>query len=338
MDKIMKKMNYKSRILGQTVLLVVIWIILFAFFMENRPEKSMQGVAVLFVLALLLAIILWNSLEKARGLRELESILCQEEPEVEKVESSGKKSAFLCMNEQEIKRWIFEHMEEISDSNSLKIEAELHALQNQINPHFLYNTLEVIRGRALLYDNTEVADMVVALAKLFRYCINSPGELATLAQELDNIKNYFLIQRYRFGERFSYFEEISGEYDRIMECRLPVLTLQPIMENALLHGIIPKLEGGSITCRIEVIDKRLQIQVEDDGVGIMEETLREMRRELHRGEAYQAESGFHSRGNGIALGNVNKRIRFYFGEGYGVDVASTWQVGTVVTVTVPLIT
>ena len=100
------------------------------------------------------------------------------------------KDRLLHMDDREMLEQVFDKLHEVSISRALKTEAELHALQNQINPHFLYNTLEIIRSRAMRRGSEDVAEMAEALGMLFRYCINSPGELATLAQELDNVHHY----------------------------------------------------------------------------------------------------------------------------------------------------
>lgn len=112
-----------------------------------------------------------------------------------------------------------ERLTESATAGALKTEAELHALQNQINPHFLYNTLEIIRSRALIQGNQDVAEMVESLALQFRYCINNQGELATLRQELDHVHNYLLIQRYRFGDRIQYREIIPDSSVMTADCR-----------------------------------------------------------------------------------------------------------------------
>lgn len=169
---------------------------------------------------------------------------------------------------------------------------------------------------------------------LFRYCINSPGELATLAQELDNIHDYLLIQRYRYGDRFVYQEVIDDESEEVMNSNLPVMTLQPIIENALVHGINPKIEGGKIVLSVKVLQNRIQISVEDDGVGIPEDALKRVRQSLREGNS-AAKGCPNTHSIGIAMENVNKRIQFYFGMQYGVDIASTQDVGTLVTVTLP---
>lgn len=226
-----------------------------------------------------------------------------------------------------------ERLTESATAGALKTEAELHALQNQINPHFLYNTLEIIRSRALIQGNQDVAEMVESLALQFRYCINNQGELATLRQELDHVHNYLLIQRYRFGDRIQYREIIPDS--SVMDCRLPLLTLQPIIENALIHGVNPKVDGGCITLRIRASSKRLYISIEDNGVGIADEDLKKMRESLlNNVTSSSPKRSGHS--SGIAMGNVNQRIRLYFGEHYGVDITSTVGVGTTVILTLPL--
>lgn len=226
---------------------------------------------------------------------------------------------------------------ETSAETALKTEAELHALQNQINPHFLYNTLEIIRSRAMAQDCADVAEMVESLARQFRYCINTQGEMASLQQELDHVHNYLLIQRYRFGDRFRYKELISGDTEKLLSTKIPVMTLQPIIENALVHGVSPCVDGGCITLRVRATARRLHISIEDDGVGMTDEEVQKIRRVLQENtvSAYQRQRG--KRSLGIAMRNVNQRIRFYFGEGYGVDIASTQGVGTSVFVTLPLI-
>lgn len=272
-------------------------------------------------------LIIRRELEKCIGGEEDEDYLPPEE-----------KERFLHMTDAEMLDMALRQLHEASASRALKTEAELHALQNQINPHFLYNTLEIIRSRAMRRGNEDVAEMVEALGMLFRYCINSPGELATLAQELDNIHDYLLIQRYRYGDRFTYHEVIEDDSEIVMNSSLPVMTLQPLIENALVHGINPKTQGGSIILRVECLRDRLKIVVEDDGVGIEEEELQRVRRSLRERGGSGASSTGKSRSVGIAMQNVNQRIQFYFGMQYGVDVASTQNVGTSVVVTLPRMT
>lgn len=262
-----------------------------------------------------------------RFLRKLASLI-QREDEGE--------TAALPLRGMEMLELLEVRLEESATEGSLKTEAELHALQNQINPHFLYNTLEMIRSRALRQGNQDVAEMVESLALQFRYCINNQGELASLQQELDHVHNYLLIQRYRFGDRIRYQECLPEDDPLLMNCKLPILTLQPIIENALVHGITPQVEGGCITLRVRRSAARLYISVEDDGIGIPEPELRSMRQRLQEDlPAPRGSSRSHS--SGIALSNVNRRIHLYFGKSYGVDVTSTVGMGTSVTLVLPVL-
>ena len=237
--------------------------------------------------------------------------------------------------DRELYYLISEKVNEEMYSKNLKMEAELHALQNQINPHFLYNTLEVIRGRALVQNAQDIADMTEALATIFRYNINRPGDVATLQEEIDNVRNYMLIQNCRFGDRFRFETEIEDVEDGILTHVLPVLTLQPLVENAIYHGINERIGGGRIRLKAYLTQRDLLIIISDNGKGMDDVTLQEIHRKLvgaSEGLPVEKKTG---RGTGIALTNVNQRIKFYFGKEYGLDVKSTLGIGTTITITIP---
>lgn len=237
--------------------------------------------------------------------------------------------------DRELYYLISEKVNEEMYSKNLKMEAELHALQNQINPHFLYNTLEVIRGRALVQNAQDIADMTEALATIFRYNINRPGDVATLQEEIDNVRNYMLIQNCRFGDRFRFETEIEDVEDGILTHVLPVLTLQLLVENAIYHGINERIGGGRIRLKAYLTQRDLLIIISDNGKGMDDVTLQEIHRKLvgaSEGLPVEKKTG---RGTGIALTNVNQRIKFYFGKEYGLDVKSTLGIGTTITITIP---
>ena len=216
-------------------------------------------------------------------------------------------------------------------------QTELTALQSQINPHFLYNTLECIRGQALMDDNLEIARMVEALGAFFRYSISRKGNLVTLKDELDNIDNYMLIQKYRFGNRFSMEVIIDEEDEEAYNCLIPRLIIQPIVENAIFHGLEERLEGGRVTIEVIVTEKTLIITVSDNGKGIDREQLEKLNAKI-RSRDTNPEDGEarDQRNTGIALPNIHKRIQLLFGEEYGVDIYSTPGQGTDVEVTIPV--
>lgn len=216
-------------------------------------------------------------------------------------------------------------------------QTELTALQSQINPHFLYNTLESIRGQALMDDNVEIARMVEALAAFFRYSISRKGNLVTLRDELANIDNYMLIQRYRFNNRFSMEVIIDEEDEAAYDFLIPRLIIQPVVENAIFHGLEEKLEDGKVIIEVIVTEKNLIITISDNGKGIDRETLRQLNAKI-RSRDIKLEDGAktNQRNTGIALPNIHKRIQLLYGEDYGVNIYSTPGQGTDVEITIPV--
>ena len=227
----------------------------------------------------------------------------------------------------------FLHSPQMMDLN--KRQAQYLALQNQINPHFLYNTLESIRGEALIAGLDGVADMTEALAKFFRYTITKVENLVSVEEELDNCETYFGIQKYRFGDRLNlHIEYDPKEYEKIMNCRIPKLTLQPILENSIIHGTELKIGAGNLYIRFACTQDRLIICISDDGVGMDEETLAALNRKLGRGN--DSFGSPDEKKGGIALVNVNNRIHLIFGDEYGMHVYSVQQRGTDVEITIPI--
>lgn len=228
-------------------------------------------------------------------------------------------------------------IESHSDDALKRKQAEYLALQNQINPHFLYNTLEAIRGDAILAGMERIADTTRALAIFFRYTITEVEHLVSLEDELDNAENYFTIQQYRFGNKLEMEVEIpDGNYD-LMQAKLPKLTLQPIIENAIYHGLERKVGIGKVRIIIESTSKNLTIRIKDDGVGIQKSILDEMNQVFkNQDKTYASYSEPRNKKGGIALLNVNSRIKLLFGEDYGLHIFSVEEVGTEVKLILPL--
>ncbi|HBU12816.1 MAG TPA: sensor histidine kinase [Clostridiales bacterium] len=215
-----------------------------------------------------------------------------------------------------------------------KRQAEYLALQNQINPHFLYNTLEAIRGDALSDGMTHIAETAEALATFFRYTITEMENLVTLEDEINNVENYFIIQKYRFGDKLQMKINIGDDEKKIYQLKLPKLTLQPIVENAVFHGLERKKAGGTVRINIETTGKLLLLSIVDDGLGIREELLARINEKLDKvGYIHDDRQS-----TSIALNNVSSRIKLLFGEEYGLHILSTPGVGTDVRITLPLIT
>lgn len=227
---------------------------------------------------------------------------------------------------------LFESINAIKLTNT---HAEYRALQNQINPHFLYNTLEAIRSDALCEGADNIANITEALATFFRYTISNVNSMVTLEAELNNSENYFAIQNYRFGDKINLKINLSDEDVSVLEYEIPKLTLQPIIENAIIHGLEHKVDRGTIEIDITTTEDRLMIKITDDGVGMDEAVLNNINERLHEisGEGLKLKN---SPKGGIALINVNNRIKLQFGEKYGLRVYSIRNFGTSVEVTLPL--
>jgi two-component system sensor histidine kinase YesM len=236
---------------------------------------------------------------------------------------------------------LYEHFREVLSPTELfnmnKRQAQYLALQNQINPHFLYNTLESIRSEALLAGLGDVANMTESLATFFRYTITNMENLVSVEDELQNCETYFNIQKYRFGDRLTLdIDCLPEDQKSIFQRRLPKLTMQPILENSIIHGTELKLGIGHLTIHLEETEKLLLIRISDDGLGMDEETLAELNSKLGSDNLSIAKQGQGAKG-GLALINVDNRIRLLFGSEYGLHVFSILGIGTDVEITLPAI-
>jgi len=208
--------------------------------------------------------------------------------------------------------------------------AEYLVLQNQINPHFLYNTLEAIRSEALIGGLPQVADMSETLAKFFRYTISNTEDLVNLEDEIRNVQDYFSIQCYRFGFRIK-LELDSLSLDQFSNYRLPKLVLQPIVENSIIHGLESKIEGGTVRIFAQEGDESISIAISDDGVGMDTEQLEKLNKHLSEGVNVQNTV---SR-RGIAIINVDKRLKLLYGIDWGLSYYSALNGGTTVIIRLP---
>ncbi len=210
-------------------------------------------------------------------------------------------------------------------------EAELNSLQNQINPHFLYNTLESIRGAALYHGIHEIASMSKSLSLLFRYSI-SERVLVSVKEELQHLENYISIQNFRFENKFELQYSIPPE---LLDYKILKLTLQPLIENSIKHGLEMKLGKGTIKIEILSLNSNIRIIISDDGLGIPLKKLEELNRSIASDKSRYTGGGERS-GTGIGVMNVNSRIKLYFGEQYGLKFREA-AVGTTVEITLPAV-
>ena len=211
----------------------------------------------------------------------------------------------------------------------LKKQAELAALQSQINPHFLYNTLDCIRGIAIEQGADNIEEMSKALSDMFRYSISGKQMQVRLCDELANMHNYLTIQQYRFNNKLNVREEIDVD---TRECTVPKLIIQPIVENAVFYGLEPKMGSRNMTIRAYRTHKRLIINIEDNGIGIAPEKSCMINDALSTGTVI-ASGG---KGTKMGLTNVNERIKLLYGGEFGIKVYSCVNVGTNVEITLPI--
>ncbi|MCL2360650.1 MAG: sensor histidine kinase [Defluviitaleaceae bacterium] len=200
-------------------------------------------------------------------------------------------------------------------------EMEFKMLSSQINPHFLFNALETIRMKAVVDSQAEIAYIIKRLGSLMRHMIKAKDHMITLHSELENIHSYLIIQRFRFGERFNYEITVSPEIDTQNYMILPLL-VQPIVENALIHGLENRLEDGWIKIDVFREDQFLMIRVEDNGTGFDEDIKAELKKRMENPKETPQDAG-------IGLSNTHQRIRMFYGNDYGVEINSKKNEGTV---------
>lgn len=216
-----------------------------------------------------------------------------------------------------------ELMEQVRREEVVLRKTELKALQAQINPHFLYNTLDSIQWMCENHNNDDAVKMVGALAKLFRISISRGHELITIKDEIQHAESYLIIQSFRYRNQFSYHFNVENE---LLDCLCNKITIQPLIENAIYHGIDRMVDEGEINITVKSSDDGdILIIVSDNGVGM---TAQQCKKILSKD---RSDSG------GIGVKNVDDRLKIYFGEKYGLSIESELDEGTTVTVRIPKI-
>lgn len=203
---------------------------------------------------------------------------------------------------------------------------ELQTLIYQINPHFLYNTLDSINMLARKNDDLQVAAMVTNLSRLFRLSLNRGMNIISVKEEVAHVTYYLKIQKFRFEEQLDWIVEVS---DEILECRIIKFIMQPIVENAIYHGIKSKNEHGFIRITCTRRGDNLEIIVEDNGKGMNAVTLEQLNKRMNDKIREEKEI------RGYGIWNVNQRIKIFYGEQYGVTIESALGHGTKILITIP---
>lgn len=220
---------------------------------------------------------------------------------------------------------INELFSEIYLEQGLKREAEINALQAQINPHFLYNTLNTLKWMAVIQKADKMVQVIDDLIALLRFTAKKTNELITISEEVETLKKYVNIQKFRYYDRFDIEFDLSED---LYEFMILKFTLQPIIENAIFHGFETKSSGGLINVKAERIGSDIRICVNDNGIGMDEEKTREI---LLKDVANK------DKFNRIGINNVHQRLKLHFGEKYGLKIDSLPGEGTKVEVLIPAI-
>lgn len=216
---------------------------------------------------------------------------------------------------------INELLEQVKTEQVRLRKAEFELLQSQINPHFLYNTLDAIVWLAEAGEQKKVVSMVGSLSDFFRISLNQGQDILDVREELQHVRSYLEIQQMRYQDILQYEICVPEE---LYSSRIPKITLQPLVENALYHGVKEKRGKSSIWITFEDAGRDIVIQVKDDGIGMTEDRLREVQEGLKNNQSV-----------GFGMSAVEGRLKLYYGEEYGLDICSKYQEGTVIRVNIP---
>jgi two-component system LytT family sensor kinase len=207
----------------------------------------------------------------------------------------------------------------LEEQERLLLQARMAALQNQINPHFLFNTLNSISS-LVRFDPDTAREMILKLATILRRLLHSPESFVALREEVEFIDNYLDIEVVRFGDKLKVVKDLDPAS---LDAMVPSMLLQPLVENCIKHGLAPKVEGGSITLRSRVIKSRLVVEVEDDGVG------------MGAAQLLTQPDGFG--GGGIGMANVAERLKVLYGDTAKMIIENREGGGTLIRLRLPLV-
>ena len=221
---------------------------------------------------------------------------------------------------------IFHLMDAVQEREQQKRVLEMNFLRAQINPHFLYNMLFSIRCTVEIGKNEQAAQMIDAFSDLLRSTLAVKDSTIPLRDELESTRKYLVVQKLRYGEKVHYEIDMQEGSER---CMVPALILQPLVENAIFHGLEAKEDADMIVIASTLKDGELLLSVTDDGAGMDREKLEQVRTRYSRPRVQGASS--------IGMANVHNRIRLNYGEGYGLFVESAPGIGTTATLRMPAI-
>ncbi|AOZ90804.1 sensor histidine kinase [Paenibacillus crassostreae] len=293
----------------------------------NILRHNMYLLATLMLLFLVIVSIFLSSVITHPIKKLMRNILLVEKGQFDQVEEirSRDEIGHLSTRFQRMSHELKRLVERIQQEEKDKASAEIRALQSQINPHFLYNTLGSVKWIASMQQADKIVEMTDALIKMLFYATRSEGALVTVREELDNLYNYMTIQKVRYYNRIQLVIEADEE---VLHYRMPKLILQPMVENAIFHGLALKEEGGVVTVKVERSSSDVMIEVHDNGVGMDEETIRTIKASLA-----QEKDGIEP--ENIGLYNVTRRLKLHYGERHGLTFESESEIGTTFRMVLP---
>lgn len=334
--------SYKDELDGEPRMITVQWItevgwkiVGVSYMDEIRTSRKELNQFVLWIVVFFVGVVLlvsfYLSRQISRPIKRLEKLMRR----VEKGDFSSSMSVSGAYEVEQLSvrfnamiARIRELMEQIIHEQEAKRKSELEVLQAQINPHFLYNTLNSVVRMAGSGKNEEVVTTITSLSKLFRISLSRGKTVIPVREELEHVRHYLIIQQLRFKAKFHFTLEAPEEALSLMTLKL---ILQPIVENAIHHGIEPMADVGQVRITVALEGEEVVFRIRDNGVGIPPERLLP----LQSGEPARPSTAHSSSGSGVGLGNVRERIRLYYGNPYSLQIDSVLEEGTTVTIRIP---
>lgn len=297
-------------LIWSSILVVIIFLLLLFVMINNKLVKPLQ--------------IFYNRIKEIRSQKQRHLKQDMELTGCLEIQEIGTEFTKMMQGIENLNKTIFENTTHLYEVEIQRQKAELSYLRGQIDPHFLYNTLEVMRKQALAKEVPELAQMAVDMGKIFRYSSKGEG-FVSLKEELEIIKSYVRIQENRFQGRLKVFYIVPEEF---MELKVMKMLLQPLVENAIYHGIEPKTSKGAIFIGARQEENVLILTVKDNGVGISPQKLEEIKNSL---EAERYDTSKH-----VGVLNTHARIRLTYGKQYGLEIESSQSDGTSIFIKVPV--
>lgn len=291
-------------------------------------RKQVAGVVIFaIVMTMILGYLLYHMFQKKvtillQSMQELQQGNFQTRLPVDSQDEIGRISESF----NEMCQKLNDYVDRVYKAEIQRKNAEINALQTQINPHFLYNTLESIKSNAIMNQDDDTAEMITILGNLFRWISRSGEKMISLEEELQYIQNYLRLQSYRYNKKL----EVNVEADEdLLDEKIPKLILQPLVENAIKHALDEVKRDKLLGIQVRKKENILEITVYDNGVGIEEEKLQKIREEL---QTAKGQDEFES----IGLKNVDQRLKLMYGKEYNLEIKSIREYGTAVKIRIPL--